>query len=433
MEQDKVEAFLSQFPPDWEKAEEHGLANLCVDPSKTELDLQNAESYCVCCHMPNPKDDQWFEICCDNMDLGAMGPGFPLYFELIKKIGFLMLFLTIIYFLPAAYMMYDAYNDLKGNLKPGDSIIGLFSFGAFVQYLGEEGYEFLDHGKRKTYIGAVISLMAASVFLSLIYLVWMRSSLQKQALELDIQAKTPSDFCIMGMNMKFNSYGPDDIEKEIRESFQRRYGIEVEYVNPAFSIDEFYKLFEKQNQLMKQKMQVDAYCEKEKINLDKYKTYIKEGNTPDDFPKVPKLCGGPAINPDEVDAELQKVQDEIKVLEDRAKDEGSKEDQEESFTGIVFVVLKTPRDCLKVLDNQDGIISGKIKRFFFGCCMENESQWLFERAPEPSDIFWENLSTSTFTRLCGGLFSYIATTLMVLGSFGIIYLIKVAQIDYMEQ
>jgi hypothetical protein len=35
--QDKVIAFLNQSPPNWELAEKHGKANLCVDAALTTL------------------------------------------------------------------------------------------------------------------------------------------------------------------------------------------------------------------------------------------------------------------------------------------------------------------------------------------------------------------------------------------------------------
>jgi len=46
---DPVTAFLTQVPPDWEKAELHGMSNLVLDSSKTKLDLDKPESYCPCC------------------------------------------------------------------------------------------------------------------------------------------------------------------------------------------------------------------------------------------------------------------------------------------------------------------------------------------------------------------------------------------------
>ena len=66
--------------------------------------------------MPYATDDQLYGICEPNHTLGDMGPGFPLFFEFIKYLGYLMLALTLVYFLPAVALMYQAYGELKGKL-----------------------------------------------------------------------------------------------------------------------------------------------------------------------------------------------------------------------------------------------------------------------------------------------------------------------------
>ena len=107
------------------------------------------------------------------------------------------------------------------------------------------------------------------------------------------------------------------------------------------------------------------------------------------------------------------------------KGKDSAAEQRESFTGIVFVVLSTPQDQLKVLEKQDSAVFGKFKRTLFGCCYgSNESKWIFERAPEPTDINWENLKHGTMTRILSGIGVYIATGLLIMCCLGIIATIK---------
>lgn len=60
------------------------------------------------------------------------------------------------------------------------------------------------------------------------------------------------------------------------------------------------------------------------------------------------MCSSAVINLDEVEAELEEVQGLIKDFEDRAGNAGDAEEQEASFTGIVFVVFEAPSDCYKV-------------------------------------------------------------------------------------
>ena len=98
----------------------------------TELKPDDKDTYCICCNLPHPEAENFKGLTCANSELGEMGPGYPLYLELIKKVGWLMLFLTIIYSVPAAYLMYRSYDEIKGNLQANDSSVALFSFGAYV-------------------------------------------------------------------------------------------------------------------------------------------------------------------------------------------------------------------------------------------------------------------------------------------------------------
>ena len=141
-------AFLSQMPPDWELAKAHGKANLVVNSSETEIDFENPETFCRCCQLPIPNDENLYPLCVDNTDLGDLGPGFPLFFIFMKYLAFYLFILTIIFFLPMAYLIYSSMSELTSNLAPYDSEFALFSLGALIHHIGEEGYENLDVQKR---------------------------------------------------------------------------------------------------------------------------------------------------------------------------------------------------------------------------------------------------------------------------------------------
>ena len=111
----EVNKFLSQIPPDWDAAEAHANANRVVDRSTVKLDVNNKDSFCKCCQMTFPTEDNLYSICADNIDLGELGPGFPLFFEFVKYLCYLMLVLTIVYFLPCAYLIYEAWKNIKNE------------------------------------------------------------------------------------------------------------------------------------------------------------------------------------------------------------------------------------------------------------------------------------------------------------------------------
>ena len=129
-EPDEVEKFLCQIPPDWDKAAAHGRANLVV--FGTELKPDEKDTYCICCHLPHPEDEHFKSLACANTELGEMGPGYPLYLELIKKVAWLMLFLTFFYAIPSGYLIYKSQNEIRASLQSDDSPIALFSFGAYI-------------------------------------------------------------------------------------------------------------------------------------------------------------------------------------------------------------------------------------------------------------------------------------------------------------
>ena len=57
--------------------------------------------------------------------------------------------------------------------------------------------------------------------------------------------------------------------------------------------------------------------------------------------------------------------------------------------------------------------------------------WHFERAPEPTDIYWENLGTSTVKRFLKTGISYILSFFTLLIGFAIISAFKAVQIAKM--
>jgi len=71
------------------------------------------------------------------------------------------------------------------------------------------------------------------------------------------------------------------------------------------------------------------------------------------------------------------------------------------------------------------------------CCAQSKSsyqyQWEFERAPEPSDIYWENLGTSTGERICRSMWSFMLTAFLILICLGVISAIKSAQMTHLEK
>jgi hypothetical protein len=70
-----------------------------------------------------------------------------------------------------------------------------------------------------------------------------------------------------------------------------------------------------------------------------------------------------------------------------------------------------------------------VKKKFCHCCINNEvgTRYSLERAPEPNDVFWENLNISSAVRYQYVFMTYLATFLVIGVCFGIIWGINVAK------
>jgi hypothetical protein len=281
-------------------------------------------------------------------------------------------------------------------------------------------------------------VFVASIVVTLLYLIWMRKRILQIALDLDLDAFTPSDFCLMGTNMAFDDYTPDAMEAKIKEIFKEKYNVEEEdvvYVNFSYKIQEFYKQTELYNDLNKKEAVVKAFCKIKEMEEEEYIALVEDpDNWPGDIPIAGGgMCGGKVIDLTEVRTQLEEVKAKIEELEKEAE-EGAEdpERQQANFNGTCFVVLARPSLCLQVLtEARDGLFV-QILKSIFGCCLPNHMQWTWERAPEPNDIFWENLGVSSIERIVSGFLSFFATVILIGACFGLITAIKIGQENYMK-
>ena len=51
----------------------------------------------------------YYSLLTETEDLGEMGPGYPMFLELIKQIGYTMLLLVIIYMIPSVLFISFSY------------------------------------------------------------------------------------------------------------------------------------------------------------------------------------------------------------------------------------------------------------------------------------------------------------------------------------
>ena len=346
--------------------------------------------------MPYVEDDQMYGICEPNHTLGDLGPGFPLFFEFIKYMGYLMLALTLIYFLPCVSLIAKEYEAISSNLQPTDNKVALMSIGIFIQHADKAGYEKLDWDSRSEKVQIYLFLLFLSIFLTFIFIICIRASLLRMYSKLDKDAYTPSDYCCIGYNMVFDDYHPKAMADAIKASFAEKYGMkedDIIYINPCFDIGDFYDLTAKLTKLTTQKASLEGYFEK---NKDVSPENLNVDELPDDYPhRSTGICGKEPLILSQLESEIKEVegkQDEIAKHADM--DENTDPATcEERFTHTVFVVLRNPRLANVIQRKTSGFRLWKT--YAPSCLISNEDRWYWERAPEPSDVQFENLKVST--------------------------------------
>jgi len=154
-----------------------------------------------------------------------------------------------------------------------------------------------------------------------------------------------------------------------------------------------------------------AYMEEHSCDKEVYLEVINGEKCPKDAPKRGGLCSKRPCVPEELDAELADLEERLVELEKLASNE-SPEGQKASFTGVVFVVLNKPAVCSELLQRQETRYCRKFFRNICSCCFCGVSSWTFERAPEPTDIFWENMNVHFCKRVANSILSWILTLTM---------------------
>ena len=78
----------------------------------------------------------------------------------------------------------------------------------------------------------------------------------------------------------------------------------------------------------------------------------------------------------------------------------SREERMEKYTGKVFVVLKKDTHMTKVIGDEGDNLIVRFCKAFCSCFFDSSSLWEFRRAPEPSDINWQNMGVGMVRRCC---------------------------------
>lgn len=336
---------------------------------------------CQCCGLS--WDNEKIPICVPVRQLDQLGPGFPLYFKFVL---FLILNLFLIFVISGIYSAIRNY------------------FGDACEKWMEQGYinecfpdivRVFSISNRKVFTDHIEKGLNFFVFILLTILtVNFRGRMKILVKDIDKNQITPSDYTLL-----FNGIPQGETEASIKDFFEefalKKEKVEVYQVSLVYKIGEYVDWGVKKQNLLKQQAVLSS------------KTKTTEINT--------KL--------DKIKAELTTLEGNMKKFELECKSNIATK-----FSGLVFVSFNTQNQAKKVLKQWK--LSGieKVAYKFLPCLGKFTTNYKghilnCQRAPEPSDVFWENLGYSTVEliqkRFMTNISNFVLLVLVFFACFGI--------------
>jgi hypothetical protein len=225
---------------------------------------------------------------------------------------------------------------------------------------------------------------------------WRQLVIEKQIDEKNI---TPSDFTVYAMNLPL-----DKDQKEVKEFFEsvKNKNWIVSKVNFCYDIKDIVSKLE----------ELEKWNKKRNYNSHKVKGLMKEH----------KITKEEAIKKvadyEKVKSAALKVAEQIEAI----KKEINEKDDSEIYTGNAFITFETQGMAFKCEDKFDMWYLTKAVSFvwysIFKCKQAkgkntywNGKRVIVERATEPGDVYWENLSVKDFERVMRQCLTYFITIL----------------------
>jgi len=201
-----------------------------------------SDKFCHCCQHQIPTDEEFYPLD-DNFILGELGEGFPILFQLMYYMNWLLFVLIIFFFIPAIALITMAvkkYGDKVTTEEP----LSLYSFGAMLKFMDPDNL--VVFGERQDYIIGYCVGLAFGICVTFIFIQVIRKKLNNDVDVVDKLSFTPSDFCVIGFCPEFSEecdYSIAGIKEEIVKLFKEKYEIDdVEYVNVAYDIENIFEL-----------------------------------------------------------------------------------------------------------------------------------------------------------------------------------------------
>ncbi|KAL4478393.1 hypothetical protein ABPG74_006628 [Tetrahymena malaccensis] len=396
---------FENIPGDFCLAKEH-LRATKVGPDKEFTEKDQKEGFvnekCDCCG--RSVDREILNLNSDITKLSYLGSGFPMFFQFLK---FTIFFLLVLFGISGIFNLvansnYGNQCNIKGSQCKSNWIVELS--------LGNRTDLFYS-----VYIQECLNLTAVCVLILFIQLIIYQQ--RKLDSDSDDSAILASDYTVMVENIPKDIQCENeqqresiDYDDELKNFFQdpnnfNGYEFKVMKVNLGYEIKDLTQL---QN---KQKLFINA---KKKL----FKQQIKQKGKYD-------VCSKEAI---EIDKKIDIVKSEIQMLENKLVEGKGVDFMRNLFTGVAFVTLETERMQKDLLE---------MTKTSWNCFSKNQNVKSFmgnnlriSAAPDPTEIFWENLGVSITSRVIRVVVGLLIDSFMVFGCGLSIYFLLDYQTSY---
>ena len=369
-----------------------------------------------------------FKICTSIFNLEDLGCGFPLYFE-FKKFIFLTFLIMICVFSFAA-LVFNSNEDRADQWNKGAEPSSILK-----TTIGNYGAIPISYDNNELIIEAYLNF--GVIVLILILTNFLRKRQLTLEKKIDEQNLTPPDFTVYVMDLP-----QDKTEQETIEWF-KEYDTELEIkkINYCYDIKEIVTKLRELDKWQKMKNYVEFYRQKKCKELNMTEDQARENGHDIDPPRVDYdyICIKETFPTYETI--IEKVNAKVAEVESLKRDMDVKTDKD-LYVGKAFLTLEKQSQAARLVKKFE--MHTLIRAVFFIYykifrCKNSKLEkryWegeriIIERAAEPGDVYWENLSVRSFERFIKSLLTYSATALLLVLVFGIYFSLNLLK-TYLE-
>lgn len=263
-------------------------------------------------------------------------------------------------------------------------------------------------------LNLMVILALGGTIVFILYYQYFRAHQKRIIIECDSQNVTPSDYTVMLSGLDNMTYNEQVIADFC--NMQREHGlqIEVKKVSITQNIQELTDLHRKRAKLIHERRKLESKLHAKSLGLFGDSEDVKEEKI------------------EEIDRELEGLESQLESLEARYL---SGSDNLQDLSGVVFVSFSTERQAWHMIKKwKMPWYKSIIARL---CCCNCFSEYSFEdriisvkRAPEPTDILFENLAVSPRTKMCKSIITSFMTFITILICAGIVLGVSYIKQEY---